>query len=121
MWRLEKAFKFEAAHSLPYHRGKCKRVHGHSWHGKVVLERNDLTEDGPEAGMVTDFGKVKEVIDQVLDQYLDHLFLNESTGMRNPTSELLAKWLYDHLKVRLPYLAAIVIQETDSSTCEYRP
>lgn len=120
MWRLEREFRFEAAHCLPNHDGKCKRLHGHSWEGKVVLERDSLDDAGPEKGMVTDFGNIRREVDWVIDQKLDHFNLND-TVMANPTSEEIARWLYEQLEPRLPHLAAVIIKETANSSCEYRP
>lgn len=54
MFRLEKTFRFEASHQLPKHDGKCARLHGHSWVGRVVIEGPDLIGDGAKAGMLQD-------------------------------------------------------------------
>jgi 6-pyruvoyltetrahydropterin/6-carboxytetrahydropterin synthase len=43
-WLLAKEFRFEAAHQLPYHDGKCARLHGHSWHGVVYVAGDTLVE-----------------------------------------------------------------------------
>lgn len=123
MFRLMKTFRFEAAHHLPQHDGKCRRVHGHSWVGKIVVESPgcNLRCDGPKAGMVIDYGDISAVIKPVVEQYLDHWNLNETTGLANPTSEELARWIYDKVKPALSMLAAVIIEETCTSSCEYRP
>ena len=51
---------------------------------------------------------------------LDHFYLNEIEGLSNPTSEILAKWIWDRLKPALPQLSGITVHETCTSACEYR-
>jgi len=121
MWKLTKSFSFEAAHRLPSHAGKCHRMHGHNWKGHAVLESSELQQEGPAAGMIMDFAMVKASVQSVVDEYLDHYCINDRVDLANPTSEELARWLFDHLKPRLPQLAAIILDETEGSSCEYRP
>lgn len=120
-FRLQKKFRFEAAHRLPNHDGKCQRLHGHSWVGTVTLEDHDLHSQGPKAGMVMDFGDVKAALSDLLENYLDHCYLNESVGLANPTSEELARWVYYFLKPKLRQLVSVTIEETCTSAAEYRP
>ena len=51
MFRLEKEFSFEASHQLPLHDGKCARLHGHSWKGRIIIEGEELATTGPKSGM----------------------------------------------------------------------
>ena len=51
---------------------------------------------------------------------LDHHFLNEIDGLENPTSENLARWVWQKTKAVLPLLSKVVIHETCTSGCEYR-
>jgi 6-pyruvoyltetrahydropterin/6-carboxytetrahydropterin synthase len=46
---LKERFSFEAAHFLPLHDGKCRRLHGHSWVGWVEICGADLPPEGPQA------------------------------------------------------------------------
>lgn len=121
MWKLTKTFRFEAAHRLPHHQGKCQRLHGHSWVGHLVVEGHGLQTDGPSTGMLVDFSSLKSPIQPLLDDYLDHHYLNETTAMEDPTSEMLARWIFDAVKPAVPLLAAVIIEETCTSSCEYRP
>lgn len=121
MWTLTKKFRFEAAHVLPRHDGKCRRLHGHSWQGEVIVRGDQLCREGPKAGMVVDFGDMKQPIKEMVDRYLDHHYLNETLPMENPTSEEVARWCYNFLQPLLPRLVAVVIEETCTSRCEYRP
>lgn len=119
-WVLGKEFRFEAAHQLPHHDGKCARLHGHSWRGVVYVRGTALHQSGPKAGMVIDYSDITYFLKPLLDTYLDHYFLNETTGLANPTSEELAKWIFEQLEQRdLPGLLAVRIDETCTSTCIY--
>jgi len=70
---------------------------------------------------VMDFSDVKKVLKPLVDNYLDHWFLNETTELENPTSESIAQWIYDRLKPELPMLVAVRIDETCTSSCIYAP
>jgi 6-pyruvoyltetrahydropterin/6-carboxytetrahydropterin synthase len=120
-WRLEKEFKFEASHQLPHHHGKCQRLHGHSWVGRLVCEGDKLHATGSEQGMLVDYGEMKNAIQPLVEKHLDHWHLNESLPHANPTSEEIARWIFDRVKPRLPQLTAVIIEETCTSRCEYRP
>jgi 6-pyruvoyltetrahydropterin/6-carboxytetrahydropterin synthase len=115
--RLSKSFRFEAAHDLPTFPPdhKCRRLHGHSFRFDVVVEG----EVDAAKGYLIDYGDLKRAADPLVKR-LDHYYLNEIEGLANPTSEVLAKWLYDRLKPALPELSAIIVHETCTSTCEYR-
>lgn len=110
-------FTFEAAHRLPNvppgH--KCARLHGHSYR---VLVRVEGSID-PTLGWVQDFGELKEAWKPV-DAELDHYYLNEVSGLENPTSERLAEWIWSRLAGVLPGLSAIEVRETCTSGCVYR-
>src|ERR1700674_3449699 len=94
MMDVFREFTFEAAHRLPNvppgH--KCSRLHGHSYRVEVRVQ-GDID---PVTGMVIDFAEIKAAFAPLLDQ-LDHYFLNEVEGLENPTSENLARWIWDHL------------------------
>lgn len=114
---LYKEFSFEAAHHLPNvpDGHKCRRLHGHSFHVRVTV-RGALD---PRLGWVMDFADLKAAW-KPLDEALDHRYLNEIPGLENPTSEVLARWIWQRLLPALPGLAAIEVRETCSSGCVYR-
>lgn len=115
--RLVKGFDFEAAHWLPcFPEGhKCRRMHGHSFRVEVVVEGE--VPDG--RGYLIDYGDIKNAIAPIRDR-LDHYCLNEIEGLENPTSEVIAVWIWDRLKPALPDLAEVVVHETCTSRCHYR-
>src|ERR1700689_1246665 len=115
--RLERHYRFEAAHFLPKvppgH--KCARMHGHSYQIDLVIE-GDVD---PELGWVIDFAEIDEHATPLVRR-LDHQVLNEIDGLANPTSELLAVWWWQHLVATLPQLVEVVVSETPTSRCSYR-
>lgn len=120
-WIIYKEFRFEAAHKLPNHDGKCSRLHGHSWVARVYVKGNKLIKSGPKQDMIMDYGDIKQYIKPLLDKFLDHYYLNESTGLENPTSEKLAQWIFEKLeKEGLPGLESVEVSETCTSGCRYR-
>ncbi len=115
--RLERSYRFEAAHFLPKVPAghKCARMHGHSYLIEVAIEG----EIDPERGWVIDFADIDEAAMPLLRQ-LDHQILNEIDGLANPTSELLAAWWWQRLGKTLPGLVEISVSETPTSRCRYR-
>lgn len=67
--KISKEFKWEMGHRLPFHSGKCKNIHGHTYKMRVEIE-GDLDENG----MVMDYYDVSEIISPVVDE-LDHSFM----------------------------------------------
>lgn len=115
--RLERLYRFEAAHFLPkvVPGHKCARMHGHSYLIQVTLE-GELDQD---LGWLVDFGEL-DAKAEVLVQALDHRVLNEIEGLANPTSELLAVWWWQRLAPELPQLVEVAVSETPTSRCVYR-
>ena len=111
-----KEFRFEAAHRLPNAPAehKCSRLHGHSFRAEIQV-RGPV---GADSGWVMDFADIKEAFLPLHDE-LDHSYLNEIEGLKNPTSENLARWIWAKLKPVLPALSKIVIRETCTSGCIY--
>ena len=113
---LVKDFRFEAAHFLPNvpEGHKCRRIHGHSFRGEVAV-RGPID---PILGWVMDFADLKRVVDPIVHR-LDHYLLNEIEGLENPTSEVLAVWIWHQLAAGLPMLHRVTIEETCTSRCHY--
>lgn len=119
VWTLTKAFTFEAAHHLPAHDGKCRRVHGHSWAVQLEVFGHTLFENGPKADMVIDYGDITAAFEPLWETCLDHHDLNATTKLPNPTSEALARWIYDNMIAHLPNLVSVTVRETCTSECRY--
>ena len=118
-WRLVeifKAFTLESAHRLPNVPAghKCARLHGHSF--RVEIHVSGPVD--PQLGWVMDFADVKAAFDPLFRQ-LDHNYLNEVPGLENPTSENLARWIWQKLEPSLPQLSAVVVHETCTSGARY--
>lgn len=124
MFILRKSFTFEAAHHLPHHDGACRRPHGHSFRLIVEVQANALISNGPKRDMVVDYGDISAAVKPLLTEFLDHQDLNLTLGMESPTSEAIARWVWERL-VDVPSLhanlTAITIEETATACCEYRP
>jgi len=114
---LFKEFGFEAAHLLPQVPAghKCARLHGHSFRVEVRI----IGAVGADTGWVIDFAELAMAW-QPVHEALDHRYLNDVAGLENPTSEVLAQWIWGHLAPGLPGLAAVTVRETCTSGCTYR-
>ena len=110
-------FTFEAAHRLPNvapdH--KCARLHGHSFQVRVTV----TGPVDPVTGWVIDFADVQQAFAPIHDA-VDHRYLNEIAGLENPTSEVLAQWIWGRLVPKLPMLSAVEVRETCTMGCVYR-
>src|SRR6266849_7295625 len=94
---ITKKFRFEAAHHLPGHHGKCARPHGHSYRLEVTI-RGPIKDAPGESdhGMVMDFGDLSQIVKNSVIESLDHQDLNVVTEFHT-TAENLAHWIWDEL------------------------
>lgn len=113
---LFKEFQFEAAHRLPNVPAdhKCARLHGHSFRVSVHV----TGPIGETSGWVMDFADIKAAW-RPLHEALDHRYLNEIEGLENPTSEVLAMWIWRRLESSLAGLSKVEVRETCSAGCAY--
>ena len=112
--RVRRRFRFEAAHELPRHPGKCRNLHGHSYELYVVVE-------GPvdaDSGMVVDFSDLKKAVRREVIEPLDHEYLNRVID--NPTAEEVAIWIWNRLSPVLTELVEIELRETEDCGVVYR-
>lgn len=114
---IYKSFTFEAAHRLPNVPAdhKCARLHGHSYEVTIHLEG----PIGDTTGWVADFADIGTAFAPIHAE-LDHYYLNDIAGLENPTSEVLATWIWDRIEPTLPHLSAVAVKETCTSGCTYR-
>jgi 6-pyruvoyltetrahydropterin/6-carboxytetrahydropterin synthase len=116
MFRIEKEFAFEASHSLDSlpEGHQCRRLHGHSYRVRLVLEGTALDDHG----FVQDFGTL-DVIQKWIKETLDHRHLND---LLTPSSaEHLAFWIFDRWVRHMPRLAEVRVSETVKTWACYRP
>lgn len=114
-----KTFTFDSAHQLPWHQGKCKNFHGHTYKLEVYLQGKIN-----EQGVLVDFGDVKSVVNREIIEKLDHKLLNEIYD--NPTAEIMAKRIFVTLNncfISYPNnvrISKIILWENPTSKVIYR-
>ena len=94
---------------------KCRRLHGHSFKAEIVVSG----ECHPKLGWVMDYADISDAFKPLWEK-LDHHYLNEISGLENPTSENVALWIWQRLKPKLPQLTEVVVAETCTAKCIYR-
>ncbi len=120
MYTVTVRMEFNAAHRLRDYRGKCEDLHGHNWTVEATLAAEKLNN----TGMVVDFTEVKKELAGLLEK-LDHKFLNDLEPFKevNPTSENIARWLYQGLQRKFSgdkiKLVRVTIWETATSQASY--
>lgn len=117
MHELMRTYHFEAAHRLPRvpidH--PCHRMHGHSYRVDIQI----TGELDSELGWVLDYAAIDTAMEPLIQQ-LDHHCLNEIGGLENPTSEILAEWLWARACSDLPGLSAVAVWEIVDACATYR-
>ncbi len=118
-YRVCKTFEIESGHVLSKHSAKCRFPHGHSRVVEVVLAADELDEND----MVCDFQSVKAALAAFLDTWDHALCLNTDDpnfefyrrtygdriipfARKDPTSEVMARAVFDELERRLAALPA---------------
>jgi 6-pyruvoyltetrahydropterin/6-carboxytetrahydropterin synthase len=120
MYELKIISQFAAAHCLREFKGKCEQLHGHNWKVEVHLQADALDR----TGLVKDFGEIKEATVEVLNG-LDHSYLNDLPpfNQENPSSENIARFLFDELSRRLNdariRVTKVSVWESDTSCASY--
>lgn len=126
MLSVTKIMEFEAAHCLPNHKGKCKNLHGHTYRLEVEIgNKQDIIDD---EGMIIDFGDVKKAVLEIVDDNLDHTYLNDFFTVP-PTAENMVMWIVEQLQEKIgksircsnySYLTRVRLWETSNSYAEWR-
>lgn len=111
MYKVSVRRHFDAAHWLRCYRGKCENMHGHRWE-IVVSAASDVLDS---EGMAFDFTVLKKALDRVLDNF-DHHNLNEVPPFDtlNPSSENIARVVYEHLCAALPGVCITAVEAWES-------
>jgi len=116
MYEIKVKTHFAAAHNLKNYKGKCEHLHGHNWNVEAVFAFDAVDKDG----MAIDFHDAKSLVSSVVEK-LDHSYLNELgllQGM-NPTSENIAKFIFDAVKAKNANLRSVSVWENDTSCATY--
>ena len=118
-WTLKVIDFFSAAHFLRNYRGKCENLHGHNWKVELEVKGNRLNE----AGFVMDFKELKRILKEIVEE-LDHKLLNEKPPFNriNPSSENIAKYIFDMDKEQLPphvRISSVTVWESETSCASY--
>ena len=120
MYELMVEASFSSAHQLRGYKGECEKLHGHNWKVQVHV----LAEKLNELDMAIDFHELNDFLDEVIAP-LDHGFLNDLFPFteKNPSSENIAKWIFDSLKKEVNdgnlQLSAVTVWESESTSATY--
>ena len=120
MYELMVESQFSSAHQLRGYKGKCERLHGHNWRVQIVVS----AEKTGETGLVIDFHELKRIVDEILTT-IDHSVLNEVFPFTeiNPSSENIAKWLYDSVKKKINSrnigISSVTLWESENASATY--
>ena len=117
MYKLVVKAKFSAAHRLVNYPGVCSNIHGHNWTVKVTVAANEVDADG----MVMDLVELKKHVDDCVMPF-DHKIINDVPpfDQLNPTSENLAKYLYDYVNERINVrVESVEVAEVDDYAVIY--
>ncbi|MDR3089108.1 MAG: 6-carboxytetrahydropterin synthase QueD [Desulfobulbaceae bacterium] len=111
---------FAGAHHLRNYPGNCEHPHGHNWKVVVTVRASKLDQ----LGMGIDFKVLKKHVNEVVDT-IDHRDLNEHPAFQtiNPSSEHIARYIYDNLAEKLTsdryHLYSVGVSETETSSLIY--
>ncbi len=119
MYELSIETQFAAAHQLRGYKGKCENMHGHNWRVQVSISSEKLND----IGIVMDFHDLKKVTEETVAS-LDHAYLNEVFPFTeiNPSSENIAKWIFESLKKSMEdsvKMNSVTVWESENSSATY--
>lgn len=116
MYELKAQMYFSAAHHLLNYEGDCENQHGHNWLVEVFVKGDQLDK----SNILIDYKVLKRELKAVLD-YLDHQDINELPEFKgiSPSSEVLAKFIYEKMKEKIAITCKVSIWETPTSCASY--
>lgn len=120
MYELTIETGFASAHQLRGYKGKCEKLHGHNWKVQVSVTAERLNE----IDLVIDFHDLKRIANEIISP-LDHSFLNDIFPFteKNPSSENIAKWIYESMKKKISdeniHISAVTVWESDNASASY--
>jgi 6-pyruvoyltetrahydropterin/6-carboxytetrahydropterin synthase len=106
-WILRVKEKFQSAHFLKEYKGKCERVHGHTFQVEVQIKVTELDN----TGIGFDFTEIKKRLTEILP---DHTLLNDVYNF-NPSAENLSRHFFQELKKYYPVKSVTVWESEDAS------
>ena len=114
-----RSFRIHASRFLPNLSDDhiCKRMHGHTFNIKVFI----WGEINKKDGFVIDFYEIDSIFNKHIHPLIDHKVLNEVSGLENPTSEILCKWIWDNLEEYIVGLYRIEVSEDYGTGIIYQP
>ena len=119
MLELTQEFGFDAAHFMPHRKAgdRYRRMHGRFVCTEVALKG----EGDATTGRARDFGEIKVALDEV-GSTLDHRLLNDLPGLKNPTLENLARFIFAAVNFSLPGIVRVrVSRPSYGQCCIYEP
>ncbi len=120
MFELMIETHFSSAHQLRGYKGECENLHGHNWKVQVYVLADRLNE----IDIAIDFRELKRMTNEVVSS-LDHAYLNDIFPFteKNPSSENIAKWIYDSLKKKINNenvtLSGVTVWESETASATY--
>jgi 6-pyruvoyltetrahydropterin/6-carboxytetrahydropterin synthase len=120
MYELSIEIGFAAAHQLRGYKGNCENMHGHNWRVQISV----IAERLNEIDIAIDFRELKQTAREVISP-LDHALLNELFPFteKNPSSENIAKWIFDSMKKKINNehirVSAVTVWESDTASASY--
>jgi 6-pyruvoyltetrahydropterin/6-carboxytetrahydropterin synthase len=120
MYEITVLSHFSGAHRLRYLHGKCEELHGHNWKVEASVVSDRLNKEG----VVIDFKIFKQKLEKVM-KLLDHTYLNDLPYFsgKEPSSENIAKYIFDKLKRELKshhgILRKVTAWESETSCATY--
>ena len=92
-------------------------MHGHTFNIKIFVK----DKINPKDGFVMDFFDIDKIFNKYIHSIIDHKVLNDIQNLNNPTSEYLAKWIWDNLINHIPILTKIIVSEDHGTGIIYSP
>ena len=120
MYDLMIESQFSSAHQLRGYKGKCEALHGHNWRVQITVSSDNLND----IGIMVDFHELKDISGEVISS-LDHSFLNDVFPFTeiNPSSENIAKWIFDSMKKKIDSkpceMSSVTVWENETSSATY--
>ena len=124
MYYLTVENHFSSAHQLRGYRGKCENLHGHNWRVELTVRGENLND----IGILMDFHDLKDILREAVSD-LDHVNINDHPSFteKNPSSELLAKYIFEKVSDLLTagnfadiLTDSVTVYESDTTRCLYR-